>query len=77
MQVLKQCKGLRSLYLYFESDLISDVPSDKYEADLGIRELCSVRGIKRVEIFDLEHNPLRHCSLSKWLKEIMESPKKE
>ncbi len=75
VQLLKQCKRLSFLRLYIESDLISNVPVDTFQADPGIRELCAVRGIKRVEIKDLGYEPLEQDGVAKWLKEQLESPK--
>ncbi len=77
VQLLKQCKRLTSLCLYFERDLMSEISPEAYKADRGIRELCSVRGIKRVEIWGLDYEPLEQFGLAKWLKEEMESPGEE
>jgi len=73
VQLLKQCKSLRFLRLYFESDLILGMSPDAYKADPGICELCSVRGTERVEIWDLGYEPLEQCGFVKWLKEAIES----
>lgn len=73
VQLLKQCKSLRFLRLYFESDLILGMSPDAYKADPGICELCSVRGIERVEIWDLGYELLEQCGFVKWLKEAIES----
>lgn len=70
-QLLKQCKRLRSLRLYFESDLILGMSPATYEADPGICELRDVR-IENVEIWDLGHEPLEQCGFVEWLKEAME-----
>lgn len=75
VQLLKQCKKLELLRLYFESDLIINIPPDSYKADPGIRDLCSIRGIKRVEILDLTYESLEQGGFAKWLKGEMESPK--
>ena len=74
VQLLKQCKRLEFLRLYFESDLITNMSPDAFKTDPGIRELCSVRGIKRVQIWDLGHKPIEQRDLAKWLKGEMESP---
>ncbi len=74
VQLLKQCKRLQFLRLCFESDLINNISPDAFKTDPGIRELCSVQGIKRVQIWDLEHEPIEQRGLAKWLKEEMESP---
>ena len=75
VQLLKQCRRLRTLRLYFDSDLIANISPEDYEADPGIRELCSVRGVKKVDIRNLMDEPLDQCGLIKWLIERMESPK--
>ncbi|TGO45209.1 hypothetical protein BCON_0412g00010 [Botryotinia convoluta] len=75
VQLLKQCKSLSFLRLYFEKDLILGMSSLAYNTDLGIRELSSVRGIERVEICDLGYEPLEQCNFVRWLKEAMESSK--
>jgi len=68
VQLLKQCKRLTSLRLYFDRDLILEICPDIYETDPGIRGLCSIRGIKRVEIWGLDHEPLEQYGLVKYLK---------
>ncbi|KAL9014435.1 MAG: hypothetical protein Q9173_000917 [Seirophora scorigena] len=77
VQLLKQCKRLRSLRLHVESALINDIPPDDFKAHPGIRELCSLRGIKTVRICDLGHEPVDNHGLAKWLREKMESPTEE
>ena len=77
IQLLKQCKRLRSLRLYIESDLILNISPNDFKTDPGIHELCSLQGIKRVQICDLEHEPVDHHGLAKWLKEEMGSPTEE
>ena len=73
VQLLKQCKRLKFLRLYFESGLITDISPDAFKSDAGIRELCSIRGIERVQIWDLGHKPREQHGLAKWLKREMES----
>jgi hypothetical protein len=77
VQLLKQCKSLSFLRLYFESDLVLGMSPDVYKAHPGIYELCSLRGIERVEFWDLGHEPLEQCDFVKWLKEAMESPEED
>jgi hypothetical protein len=48
-----------------------------YKTDLGLCELRSVRGIERVEIWDLGYEPLEQCGFVKWLKEAMESSEED
>lgn len=71
VQLLKQCKRLRSLYLYFESDLILNISPHDFKTDPGIREICSLRGIRRVQICTLGLEPVDHNNLARWLKEEM------
>ena len=73
VQLLKQCKKLRFLRLYFETDVILNVTPDAYKTDPSIYELCSVSGIEKVEIWNLTYEPLEQCGFVKWLKEEMES----
>jgi hypothetical protein len=74
VQLLDQCKSLRFLRLYFESNIISGMSLDVYKSDPGTCELRSIRRIERVEIWDLGHGPLDQGGFVKWLKEATESP---
>ncbi|KAF4633969.1 hypothetical protein G7Y89_g4145 [Cudoniella acicularis] len=76
VQLLKQCKRLRFLRLYFERDHILDMSPDAFKADPGLSELCSIQGIKRVEIWDLGDEPIEHCDFTRWLKGLMEAHSK-
>jgi hypothetical protein len=76
VQLLKQCKSLSFLRLYFERDLTPGMPPLAI-TDLGICELRSVRGIERVEICDLGSEPLEEYDFVKWLKEAMESSEED
>lgn len=71
VQLLKQCRSLRFLRLYFERDLVLGMSLEAYKADPGICELCTVRG---TDIWDLGHEPLEQCGFAKWLKEAIEPP---
>lgn len=71
VQLLKQCKRLKFMRLYFESDLIEGIAPEIFKADLGIQELRSIR-IEKMEIWSLGHEPLEHYSLAHWLKEGMD-----
>lgn len=77
VQLLKQCKRLRSLRLHIGSDLINDISPDDFKAHPGIRELCSLRGIKTVQICDLGYELVDDHGLAKWLREKMESSTEE
>lgn len=72
VQLLKQCKRLKSLRLYFERDLISNIPPNVFKINPGIYELCSVRAFKRVQICDLAREPIEQLGLAKWLKGELE-----
>lgn len=69
VQLLKQCKRLTSLGLYFDRDLIINLSPSTFKDDPGVCELCFVRGMKRVEIWELDDEPLEQRDLVKWLKE--------
>ncbi|KAL8957687.1 MAG: hypothetical protein Q9193_005106 [Seirophora villosa] len=77
VQLLKQCKRLRSLRLHIGSDLINDISPDDFKAHPGIRELCSLRGIQTVQICDLGYELADNHGLAKWLREKMESSTEE
>jgi hypothetical protein len=72
VQLLKHCKRLKLLRILFESELILKMPHSSFKADPGIRRLCSIQGIKRVEILSLAYEPLKDCCLAKWLKDEIE-----
>jgi len=74
VKLLKQCKRLRFLRLYFERDLVQHMSPNVYESDPGICELRSIHGIERVEIWDLGYEPLKKCGFVEWLKEAIEWP---
>ncbi|KAF4622741.1 hypothetical protein G7Y89_g14288 [Cudoniella acicularis] len=76
VQLLSQCKNLKFLRLYFEREVIRGMSPDTYKSDPSIGELCSVRGIERVEIWDLSYEPLK-CGFVNWLKEVIESPRQD
>lgn len=65
--LLKQCKRLRFLRLYFESELIDVIAPKIFKADRGIRELRSVQ-VENVEIWSLGHESLEHHPLVDWLR---------
>lgn len=71
VQLLKQCSRLRSLRLYFESDLIDQMDPIMFRSDPGIQALQSVR-VHKVEIYSLGHESLEQHSLVHWLKTEME-----
>ncbi|KAL9021270.1 MAG: hypothetical protein Q9185_001554 [Variospora sp. 1 TL-2023] len=77
IQLLKQCKRLHSLRLYLERDIITDISPDDFKAHPGIQELCSLQGIKMVQICDVGHEPVDRHGLAKWLREKMESSTEE
>ena len=70
VQLLKQCKRLRFLRLYFDDDLMDTIDPEIFKTDPGIQELRSVR-IDNVEIWSLSHESLEQQSLAQWLKKEM------
>ncbi|PGH21366.1 hypothetical protein AJ80_03283 [Polytolypa hystricis UAMH7299] len=77
VQLLQQCKRLKSLYLYFERDIISDMSPELFKADPTIYELCSsIRGVNTVVIRGLNFESLEEYEVVQWLKDNMQSPVK-
>ena len=74
VQLLGQCKNLKFLRLFFDSDLLSRMSPDSYKTDAGIRGLFSVRGIERLEVYDLGFEPLDQPEFVRWLRESMQRP---
>ncbi len=77
VRLLRQCKRLKHLRLCFEEELVLSMQPDEFMADLGIKELCSIQGITRLEIWDLGNSTLEHCRIAKFLREKMENTKVE
>lgn len=70
VQLLKQCKRLRLMRLYFESDLLENIAPEVFKADSGILELRSIQ-VEKLEIWSLGHESLEHSPLVHWLKKGM------
>ncbi|KAF2113682.1 hypothetical protein BDV96DRAFT_601162 [Lophiotrema nucula] len=71
VQLLKQCKRLRFLRLYFGSDLVGNMAPEAFKSDPGIQELCAVR-IEQVEVWSLGHKSLKNNPLADWLRDEMQ-----
>ena len=71
VSLLKQCERLENLRLYFAAELVADLPDGNCNYSIG--KLSSVRGIKNVEIYDLNHVPLEQRGVVSWLREQMQS----
>ena len=41
------------------------ISPDTFKSNPGIRELCSVRGIKKVQIWELGYEPIEQLGLAK------------
>ncbi|KAL8773443.1 MAG: hypothetical protein Q9209_001546 [Squamulea sp. 1 TL-2023] len=74
LQLLKQCNRLTDIRLILEKELIDVMNPDAFKAHVGIRGLSSIRGLKRVEIWSFDQEPLEQEGVARWLKEQMESP---
>ena len=77
VKLLRQCKRLRFLRLYFENELMLNMSPNAFKVDPGIKGLCSIRGIERVEIWSMGYQPLEQCYLARWLKEEIEASREE
>ena len=56
---------------------MSNMPPDAFKSDPGIRELCSIRRTKGVQIWNLGYEPIEQYNLAKWLKGEQECPREE
>jgi 2EXR family len=77
LQLLRQCKNLKFLRILFDSDLLLDIPPEAYAPETGFRDLCSIRGIKKLELWDLASEPLKQHIFVAKLKEVMQSSRQE
>ncbi|KAK4095706.1 hypothetical protein N658DRAFT_502361 [Parathielavia hyrcaniae] len=77
VQLLRQCKRLKHLRLYFEEELVLSMKPDDFMADPGVKELSSLQGITRLEVWDLGDSSLEHCRTAKLLREKIESVKED
>jgi hypothetical protein len=59
---------LRHLRLRFDSELLRYMAPRTFMADPGIQSLCSLQGVKKFEMWDLEFSPFEHSNLAQWLK---------
>ncbi|KAK2759915.1 hypothetical protein FQN54_002650 [Arachnomyces sp. PD_36] len=73
VQLLKQCKRLKTLTLFIETNVASYRSLENFKADPSIRELSSVQGIGRVKLLGFGYPD----EAVGWLKGIMESSKIE
>ncbi|KAK0648695.1 hypothetical protein B0T16DRAFT_456153 [Cercophora newfieldiana] len=76
IQLLQQCKRLRHLTLHFDGDLIQEIGFDAFRSDAGVEGLCSLQGLKMVDVQELGVKPLE-SDFSKWLEGQMVDARKE
>lgn len=72
IQLLKHCKRLRHLRLGFDSELLRDMAPQTLMADSGIQSLCSLQGVRKFEMCDVEFSSLEHFEFAQWLKREVE-----
>lgn len=72
VQLLRQCKNLSLLRLQFPEEVLLDMSGDNFKADPGIRGLCSLHRIPKVEICSLGEERILGCDLAIWLKRKLE-----
>ncbi|PGH16522.1 hypothetical protein AJ79_01627 [Helicocarpus griseus UAMH5409] len=70
VQLLKQCKKLNTLVIYFNSWVV-DRPLDEFMANQAIRDLCSVKVMDKIYLQILDD--VIEFETVKWLKENMVS----
>lgn len=69
VQLLKQCKRLKSLRLIFDDHHLSTMSIGDFKAHHGIRELCTIQPLETVEVCGFDYQHLEHLSVSaRWLK---------
>lgn len=73
IQLLKECRRLKHLRLYFDEDIVSDTAFADLKDELGIKQLASCGWIKELDIQSLECTSLDQYEFVKWLKRKMES----
>ncbi|KAF3479940.1 uncharacterized protein GIQ15_06916 [Arthroderma uncinatum] len=71
ISLLKQFRKLKRLRLWFDSEVLSNMSLDDFKMDPGIDKLCSLQGLKHVDILSFGVDPTA-CPISAWLKETME-----
>lgn len=76
VQLLHQCHRLRALCLLFDSEVIETVPLSALRHDIGLQQLCSVRGLHQLQVLDLCFEPLKQSPFTTWLQEAMLSPRR-
>ncbi|KAK0619581.1 hypothetical protein B0T14DRAFT_519516 [Immersiella caudata] len=76
IQLLKRCKRLRHLSVQFDSDLVKGMGLDAFRADAGVQGLCTLEGLKTVEIQELGMGPLG-SDITRWLEGKMKGASKE
>ncbi|KAL8949470.1 MAG: hypothetical protein Q9222_004418 [Ikaeria aurantiellina] len=74
IQLLKQCKRLSKLILYFEQSIVPNMSPEAFKSDPGIRGLCSIGGLREVQLRPRPHgNRPANDVVWKWLHEAMTS----
>ena len=73
VQLLKQCARLKYLRVYFDDFLLLEAPPETYINDPGIRELCSLQGLEKVQVYGLSDDPIEDCPLAQLLKGSIEA----
>jgi len=73
VQLLKQCRRLKSLCLRFESCLMTDVPLETFRSDPGILSLCSLRGVEDIAILSTDEENMGDYVVARWLRNQMTS----
>ncbi|CEJ87486.1 hypothetical protein VHEMI04430 [[Torrubiella] hemipterigena] len=68
IQLLKQCKRLKSVQLRFERCLITDVPLETFKTNAGILLLCSLQGIDNSAILSTENENMSDFVVAQWLR---------
>ncbi|KAK2761775.1 hypothetical protein FQN54_001603 [Arachnomyces sp. PD_36] len=77
VSLLKRFKALKFLTIYLDANYNRHRSLDELQADPGLFELSSVRGLQRAEILSSSNTPWRNAELADWLEPLMKSPREE
>jgi hypothetical protein len=71
LHLLAECRGLKTLSLRFERELLSATPLDDFQRNTGILQLASIKHVIQVNMLDVWGDSLDDHALLQWLKREM------
>ncbi|KAH7115784.1 hypothetical protein B0J13DRAFT_571977 [Dactylonectria estremocensis] len=76
-QLLKECQRLQSLQIRLDQDIFENTSVHEFMADPGIASLCTLKGIRTLEVVDYTYKSLKEHPAVKQLHEEMKKAKEE